>query len=101
MTTIGLSWKGSKTDKNGNTYFIISPEKDITPITIDDKKLLCFKMNPNTDNEKAPKWILDMFEPVKQEEGKTEQEKIREAESRNRETESIADYSDDYADTPF
>lgn len=67
MTTIGLSWEGSKTDKNGNTYFIIRPDKDITPITIDSEKLLCFKMN-KSESEKAPKWILDMFKPKKREE---------------------------------
>lgn len=43
MTTIGLDFNGSKTDKNGNTYFIITPNKDITPIVIDGTKLLCFK----------------------------------------------------------
>lgn len=46
MTTIGLDFNGSKTDKNGNTYFIITPNKDITPIVIDGTKLLCFKQNP-------------------------------------------------------
>ena len=67
MTTIGLSFDGSKTDKNGNTYFIITPNKDLTPIIIDDKKLLCFKMNPNKKTDKSPQWILDSFVPKKQE----------------------------------
>lgn len=73
MTTIGVSFKGSQTDKNGNTYFIIAPDKNITPITIDSNKLLCFKMNTNVTNEKAPKWRLDMFESVKQEQEKNEE----------------------------
>lgn len=67
MTSIGFSFDKSKTDKNGNTYFIITPNKDITPIIIDDKKLLCFKMNPNKKSEKSPEWVLDSFVPKKQE----------------------------------
>ena len=67
MTTIGFSFDGSKTDKNGNTYFIITPNRDITPFIIDGTKLLCFKMNPNKKSDKSPKWILDSFMPKKQE----------------------------------
>ena len=67
MTTIGLDFNGSKTDKNGNTYFIITPNKDITPIVIDGTKLLCFKQNPNPKNDTSPKWVLDRFVPIKKE----------------------------------
>ena len=67
MTTIGLSFDGSKTDKNGNTYFIITPNKDITPFIIDGSKLMCFKMNPNKKSDKSPEWILDSFVAKKQE----------------------------------
>lgn len=73
MATIGISFEGSKTDKNGNTYFLIAPNKDITPIIIDDKKLLCFKMNPNPKSDKSPKWILDSFIPNKKEDKESEE----------------------------
>ena len=68
MTTIGFSFDGSKTDKNGNTYFIITPNRDITPFIIDGTKLLSFKMNPNPKSDKSPKWTLEQFVPTKKEE---------------------------------
>lgn len=70
MTTIGCSFDGSKTDKNGNTYFIITPNKDITPFIIDGSKLMCFKMNPNKKTDKSPEWTLEQFVPTKKEEKK-------------------------------
>lgn len=71
MTTIGLNFKGSGTDKNGKTYFIIQPVKDILPITIDSNKLLCLKQ-AEQKTEKSPKWVLDMFVPVKKENEETD-----------------------------
>lgn len=70
MATVGLCFKGAQTDKKGNTYFIIVPTKELLPLTITEDKLLCLKKLPPSDNEKAPKWTLDLFIPEKQEEKK-------------------------------
>lgn len=70
MTTIALNFKGVQTDKNGNSYMTFVPNKDLTPITIDKDKLITVKWLPPSDNEKAPKWAMDMFVPIKQDEKK-------------------------------
>lgn len=75
MTTIALNFKGTQTDKNGKTYFIFSPVKDILPITIDENKLLCVKQ-AEQKSEKSPKWVLDMFVPDPEKSKKNETENL-------------------------
>lgn len=70
MTTIALNFKGMQTDRNGGTYMTFIPNKDLTPITIDKDKLITVKWLPPSDNEKAPKFAMDMFVPIKQEDKK-------------------------------
>lgn len=67
MTTVGLCFKGVQTNKEGKAYFVISPVKDITPIVIDNNKLLCLK-EVEQKSDKSPKFVLDVFVPEKQEE---------------------------------
>ena len=78
MTSIGFSFDGVKQDKNGNEYYIITVNKDITPFIIDGSKLLCFKKNPHRKTDKSPEWVLDSFVPKKQEQ--KEQEEFSEEE---------------------
>lgn len=71
MTTIGLNFSGIKKDKNDRMYIIIQPVKDILPITINDKKLLCLREVKERQSDKSPCFTLDMFVPEKNEDSTT------------------------------
>ena len=67
MTTIGLNFSGIKKDKKDRMYIILQPVKDLLPITIDSKKLLCLREVKDRQSDNSPLFTLDMFVPEKNE----------------------------------
>lgn len=67
MTTIGAGWK--KKDKNDKSYISISFDKELLPLTIDDKKRISIFPVKEKNNDKSPDFRVVLFIP---EEGKDE-----------------------------
>lgn len=63
MTTIGAAWV--KQNDKQEIYYSLSFDEAILPFTIDNKRRLVMKENPNKTNEKAPDFYIDCFIPKK------------------------------------
>lgn len=66
MTTIGAGWK--KQDKNGKHYISISIDKELLPLTIDEKKKISIFPVTEKPSDKAPDFRVVLFVPSEKEE---------------------------------
>ena len=69
MTTIGAGWK--KKDKNDKSYISISLDKELQPLTIDERKKIAIFPVAEKSSDKAPDFRVVLFIP---EEGKEDKE---------------------------
>lgn len=61
MTVIGAGWK--KKDKNGKSYISISIDKELLPLTIDDKKQISIFPVTEKQSDKSPDFRVVLFIP--------------------------------------